>query len=71
MRLSLDPDKDACVKFYNAMMNIGEIADTIEVDWSDYVVTDVYETALTTLAQREPDNALWAELMTYFQAHNS
>lgn len=71
MRLSLDPDKDACVKFYNAMMNIGEIADTIEVDWNDYVVTDVYETALTTLAQREPDNALWAELTTYFEAHNS
>ena len=71
MRLSLDPDKDACVKFYNAMMNIGEIADTIEVDWNDYVVTDVYEAALTTLAQREPDNTLWAELMTYFQAHNS
>lgn len=71
MRLSLDPDKDGCVAFYNAMMNIGEISDTIEVDWSDYVVSDVYETALTTLAQREPDNTLWAELTTYFQSHNS
>lgn len=71
MRLSLDPDKDACVKFYEAMMNLGEIEDTIEVDWNDYVVSDVYETALTTLAERERDNALWSELLEYFYAHNA
>lgn len=70
MRLSLDPDKNACVQFYNAMMNIGEVSDTVAVDWNDYVVTDVYETALATLARREPDNALWAELTAYFNAHN-
>lgn len=71
MRLSLDPDKDACVKFYEAMENIGGIEDTVEVDWNDYVVTDVYGTALQTLARREPDRALWADLLTYFQAHNT
>lgn len=70
MRLSLDPDKDACVAFYEAMMNLGEIADTIEVDWEDYVVTDVYSTALQTLAEREPDNVLWTELADYFASHN-
>ena len=71
MRLSLDPDQDACVKFYEAMMNLGEIEDTIDVNWADYVVSDVYGTALQTLAEREPDNALWAELTEYFQAHNT
>ena len=71
MRLSLDPDSDACVAFYNAMMNLGEIEDTIEVDWRDYVVTDVYSTALQNLMDREPDNALWAELMEYHTAHNT
>ena len=71
MRLSLDPDKDACVKFYEAMMNLGEIEDTIEVDWNDYVVTDVYETALTVLAEREADNALWSDLLEYFYTHNT
>ena len=71
MRLSLDPDSDACVAFYNAMMNLGEIEDTIEVDWHDYVVTDVYSTALQTLVEREPDNALWADLMEYHAAHNT
>ena len=35
MRLSLDPDKIACVKFYEAMANLGEITDTVEVDWND------------------------------------
>ena len=71
MRLSLDPDQDACVKFYEAMMNLGEIEDTIDVNWADYVVSDVYGTALQTLAEREPDNDLWAELTEYFQAHNT
>lgn len=71
MRLSLDPDKDACVQFYQAMENIGGIEDTVDVDWNEYVVTDVYSTALNDLARREPDNALWADLLTYFQAHNT
>lgn len=71
MRLSLDPDKDACIDFYNAMMNLGEIEDTVEVDWSDYVVSDVYGTALKNLMEREPDNTFWTDLETYFEAHNS
>ena len=71
MRLSLDPDKDACIKFYEAMGNIGQIDNTLDVDWSKYVVTDVYETALNDLAAREPDNALWGELTEYYKAHNT
>lgn len=71
MRLSLDPDKDACVQFYEALVNIGEISDSVEVDWDSYVVTDVYGTALQTLLEREPDNALWSELQSYFETHNS
>lgn len=71
MRLSLDPDKDACVAFYKAMMNLGEIKDTVEVDWNDYVVTDVYASALSTLMERESGNTLWTELMEYHTAHNS
>lgn len=70
MRLSLDPDKIACVKFYEAMANLGEITDTVEVDWNDYVVTDVYGTALKTLAELESDVALWQELTEYFNTHD-
>lgn len=70
MRLSLDPDKIACVKFYEAMANLGEITDTVEVDWNDYIVTDVYGTALKTLAERESDVALWQELTEYFNTHD-
>lgn len=70
MRLSLDPDKIACVKFYEAMAKLGEITDTVEVDWNDYVVTDVYGTALKTLAERESDVALWQELTEYFNTHD-
>lgn len=70
MRLSLDPDKTACIEFYNALANLGELEDTVEVDWNDYVVSDVYGTALQLLSEREPDCALWAELTEYFNAHN-
>ena len=70
MRLSLDPDKIACVKFYETMANLGEITDTVEVDWNDYVVTDVYGTALKALAERESDVALWQELTEYFNTHD-
>ena len=70
MRLTLDPDKKACVAFYQAMANIGEIEDRVDVDWNDYVVTDVYGTALETLLEREPDNALYNEMHEYFLANN-
>ena len=70
MRLTLDPDKKACVAFYEAMANIGEIEDSVDVDWNDYVVTDVYGTALERLMEREPDNAFYAEMYDYFLANN-
>ena len=70
MRLSLDPDKKACLAFYDAMANLGEITDTVDVDWDTYVVSDVYGTALQTLLEREPDNELWTELMDYFREND-
>ena len=70
MRLSLDPDKKACLAFYEAMANLGEITDTVEVDWDTYVVSDVYGTALKTLSEREPGNAFWVDLTEYFNEHN-
>ena len=69
MRLTLDPDKTATVAFYEAMVNIGEIPDN-GVDWNDYVVTDVYETALSQLIEENPDDELLAGYMEYFEAHN-
>ena len=71
MRLSLDPDKDACIKFYEAMGNIGQIDNTLDIDWSQYVVTDIYSDALAILAEREPDNVLWGELKAYFDEHDT
>ena len=71
MRLSLDPDREACVAFYQAMVNIGQIEDATGIDWQEYVVSDVYENALSTLSEREADNALWKDLTDYFKAHNS
>lgn len=71
MRLSLDPDSDACVAFYQAMVNIGQIEDATGIDWKEYVVSDVYGEALSILSEREPNNALWNDLTNYFKEHNS
>ena len=71
MRLSLDPDKDACIKFYEAMGNIGQIDNSLDIDWSQYVVTDVYEEALNTMIEREPDEQLWADYKAYFEEHDT
>lgn len=71
MRLSLDPDKDACIKFYEAMGNIGQIDNSLDIDWSQYVVTDVYEEALNTMIEREPDNQLWKDFKAYFEEHDT
>ena len=71
MRLSLDPDRDACVAFYKAMANIGQIENVTDIDWREYVVSDVYGEALAELSEREPENDLWSDLTAYFNAHNS
>ena len=70
MRVSLDPDRTACIAFYEAMANIGAIEPVEDIDWGDYVVSDVYEQALDILCRREPDNGLWQELNAYFETHN-
>ena len=70
MRLSLDPDRRACIAFYEAMASLGEIPDAVEVNWEDYVVTDIYDAALGALEEREPEISLWQELRTYFETHN-
>lgn len=70
MRVSIDPDKKACINFYKALANIGEISDAIEINWEDYVVTDVYEKALKVLMEREPENSTWKEAMDYFLKNN-
>jgi len=71
MRLSLDPDKDACIKFYEAMGNIGQIDNSLDIDWSQYVVTDIYDEALASLEERDAGNQLWKDLRAYFEEHNT
>jgi len=70
MRVSLDPDKNACIDFYKALVNVGEISNGSDIDWDKYVVTDVYQTALSALEERQPDSALWQQLQEYFNEHD-
>ncbi|MDO4478046.1 MAG: ABC transporter substrate-binding protein [Lachnospiraceae bacterium] len=70
MRVSPDPDKKACVAFYEAMVNLGLVEVNADIDWNDYVVTDFYDAALAIMEEREPDTALWVDMRAYFDAHN-
>ncbi|MGI5976738.1 MAG: ABC transporter substrate-binding protein [Candidatus Limivicinus sp.] len=70
MRLFPDPDRRACAEFYEAMENIGEIKPEKDIDWNEYIVTDVYSSALKELISRDSREPLWRELEAYFAEHN-
>ncbi|MBQ1502356.1 MAG: ABC transporter substrate-binding protein [Firmicutes bacterium] len=70
MIVSLDPSKNDVEKFYQVMKDNGDIDADTPYDIADNIDTTVYQTALETLIEREPDNKIWADLMTAFEAHN-
>lgn len=70
MIISMDPCKKAVCDFYESMKAIGDIdAETI-YDMADQIDTEVYEEALQTMMEREPDKELWSELMVEFETNN-
>lgn len=70
MKISLDPCKQAVCDFYENMKEIGDIDDGTTYDMADHVAVDIYEEALRTMQEREPDCSLWTELMTEFEQND-
>ena len=67
---SPDPNKNAVLKFYDTLKNIGEIDKATAYSMDDYVVTSIYRTALDTLLEREPDEQLWKDLDQAYAKNN-
>ncbi|MDO4554895.1 MAG: ABC transporter substrate-binding protein [Lachnospiraceae bacterium] len=70
MTISMDPCKTAVCDFYESMKAIGDIDASTTYTMEDHVSTEVYEEALNTLIEREPDNELWTQLMESFKENN-
>ncbi len=70
MIISMDPCKTAVAAFYQTMIANGDIDAATTYEMADQVDTEIYETALKIMAEREPDNSLWAGLLDAFPANN-
>lgn len=60
-----DPDESKTVTFYNAMLTLGYIDKEINV--TESVNNEIYETALNDLISKDPDNAYLKELQEYHE----
>ncbi len=70
MEISLDPASRCVDEFYDVMIANGDIDAATEYDMADHVDSSLYKEALDTLAAREPDKALWKELLEKYDALN-
>lgn len=70
MIIDLDPSTSAVADFYETMKLNGDIDANTAYDIHDYMNTDIYEAALNTLIERDPDSPLWTELKSAFQEKN-
>lgn len=60
-----DPDEAKTVTFYNAMKELGYLDGKTDINISDYVNNEIYESALNKLAQDNPDNEYYKGLLEY------
>lgn len=70
MIISLDPNKNKVVEFYEIMKANGDIAADTAYTMEDHVDVTIYEDALTELLDREPDHAIFSQLQDEFAVNN-
>lgn len=73
-KYATDPNTKGIVKYVEAATNSGLLA-SAGVDFATYDITQnidvsAYEEAINALVEREPDNQIYAELLTQFEADN-
>jgi NitT/TauT family transport system substrate-binding protein len=62
---SPDPNREGVVKFWNAMIDAGYITETVDIN--NYINTDLYENALNSVLESQPNNANYKELKDNFK----
>lgn len=70
MSISLDPDKTKVVAFYEIMRANGDIPFDTEYAMAEHVDTGIYEEALNSLWEKEPDNPVWIRLREEYAINN-
>lgn len=70
MVISLDPNKEKVVEFYEVMKENGDIDAGAVYDMADFVDTTVYESALNVLIERGENTELYTQLMQAFEENN-
>lgn len=63
-----DPDEAKTVTFYNAMKELGYLDGKDDINITDYVNNEIYESALNSLAEEYPDNEYYQELVSYHES---
>lgn len=71
MIISLDPNKNKVIDFYETMKLNGDIAPDTQYDIADYIDTSIYEDALKEMLNRNPNSELFAGLMEEFTNNNN
>ena len=70
MKISMDPAKNRIQDFYEVMESNGDIPQDSQWNLDEAVDSTIYEEALNTMMEREPEEALWQELQTQFEENN-
>lgn len=74
-KYATDPNTDGIVKYVEAASNSG-LLESAGIDFSTYDITQsidtsAYEEAITSLAEENPDDAFYQELLQQYQADNT
>lgn len=70
MKTSMDPAKKRIQDFYEVMESNGDIPQDSKWNVDEAVDTTIYEEALNTMMEREPEEPLWQDLKAEFEENN-
>lgn len=68
--LTLDPNASGVETYFNSLVDSGFFADGTDVDITEHIDTTVYKTALDELAEANPDNSFYQDLLTTYAQYN-
>lgn len=63
--MTLDPNKNGVISYYDSLVDSGYFTENI--DLAAHIDTEIYETALNQLVEREPENTFYQGLLDEFK----
>lgn len=71
MIVSLDPNKNKMMDFYEVMKGNGDIDAATTYDIADYIDSTVYKDALDIMLERDVNAEVYSQLLTEYEANNN